>query len=85
MLPPEQTFKLIPFRLAQISPAEWIQGWRFRSIIWKANMFVCPLATFDFKQLFFLMQFRVRPVFHCERVLKSFNMAILGTRTSFYT
>ena len=40
----------ICYRLAQISLAEWNQGWTqtFRPNIWKANMFVFLWGTFSF-------------------------------------
>ena len=51
MLPPKWLFQPDQF---QTLPAEWIQGWTqtFRPIIWKANMFLYTLGTFNFFTVF---------------------------------
>ena len=50
MLPAKWIRQVDPFRLAQISPAEWNQGWTqtFRPNIWRANMFVFPFSYSSF-------------------------------------
>ena len=64
MLPPEWIFQPEPFRLAQISPPECIQGrtQTFRPNIIKGNTYVFPCSS-------------VRPLFHGECVLDSLNIA----------
>ena len=85
MLPEKRIRQADPFRLAQISPAEWNQGWTqaFRQNIWKANMLVFPY--FNFLTVIIKIQFSVRTVFQSERVLNICNVVISGMKTRFYT